>query len=35
MGKILIVGGAADFRFNVREFLQIHGYEVREADETN
>ena len=32
MGKILIVGGDADFRFNVREFLQIHGYEVREAE---
>jgi PleD family two-component response regulator len=32
MGKILIVGGDADFRLNVREFLQIHGYEVREAE---
>jgi DNA-binding NtrC family response regulator len=31
-GKILIVEDDANFRFSVREFLQLHGYEVYEAE---
>jgi DNA-binding NtrC family response regulator len=31
-GKILIVGDDANFRFSIREFLQLQGYEVYEAE---